>query len=134
MPDSKVRDLPPPDFCEVIAAVCDIGKDDYALGVARMFFRLGSAAILEELQDADPEEMKPILLAKLDLFEKKKKARPMVEKTVHMYIHKRRYKVMVAEKRAREEEQRRLEEEARRKEEEARRRAEEEQRQDQRYV
>ncbi len=81
----NVRDLPPPDFCEVIAAVCDIGKDQYALGLQRMFFRLGTAAILEELQDADPEEMKPILLAKLELFEKKKKARPMVEKTVIRY-------------------------------------------------
>ena len=127
MPEN-VRALPPPDFCEVIAAVCDIGKDQYALGITRMFFRLGSAAVLEELQDADPEEMKPILLAKLELFEKKKKARPMVEKTVHMWIHKRRYKVMIADKRAREAEERRIAEEARRKEEEARRRAEEEKR------
>ena len=126
----NVRALPPPDFCEVIAAVCDIGKDQYALGMARMFFRLGTAAILEELQDADPEEMKPILLAKLELFEKKKKARPIVEKTVHMWIHKRRYKVMVAELRARQAEERRIAEEARRKEEEAqRRKAEEEARQ-----
>ena len=33
----QVRELPSPDFCEVIAAVCDIGKDEYALGVTRMF-------------------------------------------------------------------------------------------------
>ena len=127
MPEN-VRSLPPPDFCEIIAAVCDIGKDQYALGLQRMFFRLGTAAVLEELQDADPEEMKPILLAKLELFEKKKKARPMVEKTVHMWIHKRRYKVMVAEKRRKEEEERKRREEEERKLEEARRRKEEEER------
>ena len=45
---------------------------------------------------------------------------------MHMWIHKRRYKVMVTEKRAREAEARRLAEEQRRKEEEAARRAEEE--------
>ena len=127
----NVRELPASDFCEVIAAVCDIGKDQYALGVERMFFRLGSAAVLEELQDADPEEMKPILLAKLDMFEKKRAARPKVEKTVHMYIHKRRYKVVITEKRRKEEEERkRLEEERRKAEEAERRRLEEIRRQE----
>ena len=36
--------------------------------------------------------MAPILQAKLEMFEKKKRARPKVEATVHMWISKLRYK------------------------------------------
>ena len=41
----------------MIAEVCDVGKKDYALGLERMFFRLGCAAFLEELSEADPVPM-----------------------------------------------------------------------------
>lgn len=60
------------------------------------------------------------------MFEKKKKARPIVEKTLRMWVHRRRYKVLVAEKRRVEAEKRRVEEEKRRLEEEKRKREEEE--------
>ena len=59
MPD-RVQSLEPAQFCEVIAEVCDVGKKDYALGLERMFFRLGKAAFLEELSEADPVAMAPI--------------------------------------------------------------------------
>ena len=45
------------------------GKSEYYLGVTHMFFRFGAAAVLEELSEADPEAMKPILLAKLAIFD-----------------------------------------------------------------
>ena len=94
-----------------------------------MFFRLGSAALLEELGDMDPKDAEPIIKEKVAIFEKKAKARPMVEKTLRMWVYKRRYKVIVAEHRRKMEELRKAEEERKRKEEEARRRKEEEERQ-----
>ena len=125
MPE-RVASLEPAQFCEVIAEVCDVGKKDYALGTERMFFRLGCAAFLEELSEADPVAMAPILNEKLALFEKKKEARAVLEKDLKMWVCKRRYKVLVAEKRKKDEEERRKEEERKRREEEARKRKEEE--------
>eukprot|EP00966_Prymnesium_polylepis_P083892 1942492-Prymnesium_polylepis.1 len=49
MPDN-IKDLPPAEFCEVIAEVVGIGRADYSLGIERMFFKMGAAAFLEELQ------------------------------------------------------------------------------------
>ena len=46
----QVRCLAPSAFCEVIAEVCGVGKSSYYLGTTRMFFRMGAAAFLEELQ------------------------------------------------------------------------------------
>ena len=46
----QVRCLAPSAFCEVIAEVCGVGKSAYYLGTTRMFFRMGAAAFLEELQ------------------------------------------------------------------------------------
>ena len=46
----------------MIAEVCDVGKKDYALGLERMFFRLGCAAFLEELSEADPVMLTSIVL------------------------------------------------------------------------
>merc|ERR1719446_1551762 len=100
----QIQALPPPQFCEVIAAVCGVGKSEYCLGVSRIFFKLGAAAILEDLADAEPEEMRPILLAKLALFEKQKEAKPVIEKNLQMWLAKRRYEATLAAKRKREEE------------------------------
>ena len=46
----QVRCLAPSAFCEVIAEVCGVGRSAYYLGTTRMFFRMGAAAFLEELQ------------------------------------------------------------------------------------
>ena len=59
-----------------------MSKAEYALGTTRMFFKMGAAAFLEELADADPEEMKPKLMEMFAVFEQKRKAKPMMEKTV----------------------------------------------------
>ena len=53
---------PNPNPNQVIAEVCDVGKKDYALGLERMFFRLGCAAFLEELSEADPVMLTSIVL------------------------------------------------------------------------
>ena len=124
----EVGGLPPEQFCEVIAEVCGVGKSEYYLGVNRMFFRMGSAAFLEELQDADPEMMKPILLQKLAEFERKKNSIPVIEKCLLMWVHKRRYRVLLEEKRKKEEEERRKEEERQRREAEKKAREAEEHR------
>ena len=91
----NISALTPAEFCEAVAEACGVGKAEYALGVSRMFFKMGSAAFLEELAEADPEEMKPKLLAMFALFEQKRKAKPMVEKTVLMWLHTRRYQAIV---------------------------------------
>ena len=185
----QVRCLAPSAFCEVIAEVCGVGRSAYYLGTTRMFFRMGAAAFLEELQvhaylpwlltrgaflsalqdahptnystlttrttvlahdphhlpyslqDADPAVMGPVLVQKLELFEKKKVslkptvtltltptlspgpplspgptqpstpnahqvARREIEKSLHMYVHVRRYRALLAAARAAEEEAR----------------------------
>ena len=45
----SVSGLPEKEFCELIAEVCGIGRGSYALGLERMFFKQGAAAVLEEL-------------------------------------------------------------------------------------
>jgi len=135
-PGLNISALTPAEFCEAIAEACGVGKHEYSLGVSRMFFKMGAAVFLEELAEADPEEMKPKLMEMFALFEQKRKAKPMVEKTVLMWLFKRRYEVVVKEKREKETEElrkaeerfRKAEEERKRKEEEERRRKEQEER------
>ena len=69
--------------------------------------------------------MGPVLVQKLELFEKKKVARREIEKSLHMYVHVRRHRALLAAKRAAEEAARLAEEERLRKEAEAARIAEE---------
>ena len=52
---------------EVLAGVCDVRPHAYFLGKQRIFFRMGAAAFLEELLDADVEEMRPVLLRKYEV-------------------------------------------------------------------
>ena len=61
-PGLDINSLTPAEFCEAVSEACGVGKNEYALGVTRMFFKMGSAAFLEELAEADPEEMKPKLM------------------------------------------------------------------------
>jgi myosin heavy subunit len=136
IPGIDINSLSPAEFCEAVSDACGVGKSEYALGVNRMFFKMGAAAFLEELAEADPEEMKPKLIEMFRIFEEKRKAKPMVEKTVAMWLHKRRYVQLVQDKRKKETEtlrkaedlKRKADEERRRKEEAERRRREEEER------
>ena len=47
--------------------------------------------------------MGPVLVQKLELFERKKVARREIEKSLHMYVHVRRHRALLAAKRAAEE-------------------------------
>ena len=95
-----MKSLTPKDFCEAIAEACGVAKSEYQLGTTRMFFRMGAAAFLEELAEADPEEMKPKLIEMFAVFEQKRKAKPVMEKTVLMWMHKRKYPAVAHKKRA----------------------------------
>ena len=141
-PGMDIGALSPAEFCEAVSEACGVSKSEYALGATLMFFKMGAAAFLEELADADPEEMKPKLMEMFKVFEQKRKAKPITEKTVAMWVWKRRYVGLLADKRkqddedlakaqaaftkANEERLRKEEEERRRKELEEKRKAEEE--------
>ena len=99
MPGVDIDSLSPSEFCEAIAEACGVAKSEYALGLTRMFFRMGASAFLEELAEADPEEMKPKLMEMFAIFEQKRRAKPVLEKCALMWVHRRRYVAMVHEKR-----------------------------------
>ena len=128
VPGIDIASLSPSEFCEAIAEACGVAKSEYALGTTRMFFRMGAAAFLEELAEADPEEMKPKLMEMFAVFEQKRKAKPIMEKTVACWLHKRRYETVVQEKRKKEIELKKKAEELKHKAEEAQRKKEEEER------
>jgi len=74
VPGVDMKSLTPAEFCEAIAEACGVNKDEYSLGTTRMFFKMGAAAFLEELAEADPEEMKPKLMEMFGLFEAKRRS------------------------------------------------------------
>jgi myosin heavy subunit len=76
VPGVDMKSLTPAEFCEAIAEACGVNKDEYSLGTTRMFFKMGAAAFLEELAEADPEEMKPKLMEMFALFEAKRRSVP----------------------------------------------------------
>ena len=49
-PGVDISKLTPAEFCEAIAEACGVGRQDYALGVNRMFFKMGAAVFLEEVR------------------------------------------------------------------------------------
>ena len=73
VPGVDMKSLTPAEFCEAISEACGVNKDEYSLGTTRMFFKMGAAAFLEELAEADPEEMKPKLMEMFALFEAKRR-------------------------------------------------------------
>ena len=58
MPDF-VQALPPSEFVEAIALAFGVQREDYQLGMYKIFMRAGKAAFLEELKDANLDEMVP---------------------------------------------------------------------------
>ena len=51
LPSELVGQLPPGPFCEVVALACDVGRDDYALGFARLFLRPGKGVFFSLYSD-----------------------------------------------------------------------------------
>ena len=56
--------LPPRDFCEAVALVCDVAKGDMHLGTTRLFLARWQSKLLEDLGEMDMEEAMPLLLAR----------------------------------------------------------------------
>merc|ERR1719502_1429385 len=74
-----VQELPPSEFVEAIALAWGVEKTDYALGMYKIFMRAGKAAFLEELKDANIDDMVPIIVKKIEEFQKKKESKKMIE-------------------------------------------------------
>ena len=91
MPDF-VQALDPSFFTEAIALACDVAEADYQLGASKIFFRPGKGAFLEELKDKDMTEVVPMLLEKIKEWERKKKARVLIQKFVACWVCQQLYR------------------------------------------
>ena len=82
-----------------------MGREDYQLGVSKMFLKAGKGRFLEDLKEKPVDEILPVLKAKLVEWDRKKRALPMVSKFLHMqvkrqaYLRKRRLTIMVQTRR-----------------------------------
>ena len=81
-----VAELSPAQFCEVLAAIAELGPEDYQLGVSKMFLKAGKGKFLEDMKDKPVDEILPVLKAKLVEWERRKRALPMVAKYLHMQV------------------------------------------------
>jgi len=98
MPDF-VQALPPSEFVEAIALAWGVQKEDYALGMYKIFMRAGKAAFLEELKDANIDDMVPIIVKKIEEFQKKKEGKKMIERNLVAWIWRRRIRKLKEMKR-----------------------------------
>jgi hypothetical protein len=85
-----VQELPPNEFVEAIALAFGVQREDYQLGMYKIFMRAGKAAFLEELKDANLDEMVPVIVKKIEEFQKRKKSKVMLERAVRTWIWRRR--------------------------------------------
>ena len=97
MPDF-VQALPPSEFVEAIALAYGVQKEDYQLGMYKIFMRAGKAAFLEELKDANLDEMVPIIVKKIEEFQKRKRGKLIVERSLVTWIWRRRIRKLRAMK------------------------------------
>jgi len=95
MPDF-VQALPPSEFVEAIALAFGVQREDYQLGMYKIFMRSGKAAFLEELKDANLDEMVPIIVKKIEEFQKRKMAKVIVERNVRTWLWRRRFRKLKA--------------------------------------
>ena len=110
MPDF-VQALPPSEFVEAIALAFGVTREDYQLGMYKIFMRAGKAAFLEELKDANLDEMVPIITKKIQEFQKRKLGKQVVERGLLRWVWKRRVRKLKEMKRKAEEAKRKAEEE-----------------------
>jgi len=89
MPDF-VQALAPAEFVEAIALAYGVQQEDYQLGLHKIFMRAGKAAFLEELKEANIDEMVPIIVEKIKHFEAKKHAKKVIERCLIAWIWRRR--------------------------------------------
>ena len=91
------QQLPPRELVNAIAVASEVPTGDVAYGATSLFCRAGKAAFLERLLGSDGDgldedgAMGPQLTALLEDFERRRKAMPILEKNLRMWIHRRRF-------------------------------------------
>ena len=89
-----MQQMTPNAFFEVLMAALDIPREKYQLGMTKLFMKAGTGRALEELAEMDIDEMVPILLAKVQEFERKKKAGILLKATIMRYNRRKRFLLM----------------------------------------
>ena len=83
-----VTDLSDAQFCEVLCAVAELSPEDYRLGVSKIFLRAGRGQFLEELGEKPAEEVLPVLRAKLEEWEARRRAMGTLLKWLFMLVRR----------------------------------------------
>ena len=83
--------LPPRDFCEAVALVCEVSKNDMHLGTTRLFMRGGKGDFLEDLAEMDLAEAMPLLIKKIESMNNRRKAGKVVACAVRTHYLRSRY-------------------------------------------
>ena len=79
-----VAELTAAQFCEVLAAVAELGSEDYQLGVTKMFLKAGRGKFMEDLKEKPIEEILPVLKQKMIEWERRRRVMGLLLKWLHM--------------------------------------------------
>ena len=74
MPRS-IAALDSPSFCEILLMALGLDKNDYQLGITKVFFRAGKLAFLDELTGSEYKELAPDIANKVRIWLIKKRWR-----------------------------------------------------------
>lgn len=80
-----LADLPPRDFAEAVALMCEVSLEDMKLGTNRLFLRGGKGMFLEELAEMDIGTAMPLLLAKIEQMNTRRNAGQIVARAIWTY-------------------------------------------------
>ena len=86
-----MQKMKPNEFFEVLMAALDIPREKYQLGLTKLFMKAGTGKALEELAEMDVDTMVPILLKKVEEFQKKKNAGIKIKATALQWQKRRRF-------------------------------------------
>ena len=73
----------PAAFCEAIAIACDVAPGDFALGLTKLFLKVGCGVFLEDLASMDTAVVVPLLVAKIAESKRKKGAEKVIGNAVY---------------------------------------------------
>ena len=82
----------PAAFCEAIAIACDVAPGDFALGLTKLFLKVGCGVFLEDLASMDTAVVVPLLVAKIAESKRKKGAEKIIGNAVYGWFLRKRYK------------------------------------------
>ena len=84
--------LPPRDFCEAVALVCEVAPQDMHLGTTRLFLRGGKGDFLEDLAAMDLSEAMPLLLKKIESMNRRRAAAKIIACAVRAHHLRSKYR------------------------------------------